>query len=116
MLDKRTIWDAYTLAWKHHTAAEKHAALERVAARDCVYTDPLARTESRDALVEYMLEFHRQVPGGHFETSYFLAHHDRSIARWTMRGGDGAALGEGISYGEYDGDKLVAMTGFFEPR
>ncbi len=49
-------------------------------------------------------------------TTYFLEHHGRSIARWNMVDGEGAVLGDGISYGEYGDDgKLVAMTGFFEP-
>jgi hypothetical protein len=62
-----------------------------------------------------MLEFHRQVPGGHFVTQEFMAHHDRSIARWEMRDGNGTAQGNGISYGEYDDrGRLIAMNGFYQ--
>lgn len=63
-----------------------------------------------------MLGFHQHVPGGSFETHYFLAHHERSIAKWNMCNGAGEIIGEGVSYGEYGRDgKLVAMTGFFDP-
>ena len=65
---------------------------------------------------EKWLDFHRQIPGGHFVTEQFIAHHGRSIARWRMVAGDGTTLGDGMSYGEYDGDgRLLTMTGFFEP-
>ncbi len=62
-----------------------------------------------------MRAFHQQVPGGHFVTSYFLAHHDASIAKWNMVNAEGATIGEGVSYGQYNEQgALIAMTGFFE--
>ena len=112
---RRETWETYAAAWKEPTAQGKEAALAASVHPACTYRDPLMQVEGHAAQVEAMLGFHRQVPGGHFETTYFLAHHDRSIARWNMRTGDGAVVGEGISYGEYDAHgKLVAMTGFFE--
>jgi hypothetical protein len=111
----RRTWETYAAAWRARPESDKRAALEASVDRACVYRDPRTVAEGHDALVAAMLAFHDRVPGGHFETTYFLAHHGRSIARWTMRGGDGAALGEGISYGEYGPHgRLVAMTGFFQ--
>ena len=113
--DRRATWEAYANAWREPTARGKEAALAESVSPASIYRDPLIQAEGHPALVEAMLDFHRQMPGGYFETTYFLAHHDRSIARWNMRTGDGAVVGEGISYGEYDAHgKLVAMTGFFE--
>ena len=113
---KRSTWEAYAAAWKVVGAAAKHAALRGSTDRACVYRDPLVQTEGHEALVAYMLAFHEQMPGGYFETTYFLAHHDRSIAKWNMRNGEDVVVGDGVSYGEYDaGGRLVAMTGFFEP-
>lgn len=109
-------WETYAAAWKAETAAEKQALFERCLDPSCVYTDPLQQTRGWAALIDYMLDFHQQIPGGHFVTRYFLAHHDVSIARWEMRGGDGSPLGDGISYGVYNPQGLlVGMTGFFEP-
>lgn len=83
-------------------------------ADNCVYTDPQARVAVWSELARYMLEFHQQIPGGHFVTRDFQAHHGRSIARWEMMNGQGERVGEGISYGEYDeAGRLTAMTGFF---
>lgn len=114
-MDRRTTWERYVAAWKEQTVEGKRAALAASVVPGCVYRDPLVHAEGYDALIEHMLGFHRQVPGGHFETTHFLAHHERSVARWVMRGGDGAILDEGISYGEYDAEgRLVVMAAFFE--
>ncbi len=108
-------WDLYAASWKAEAGPEKRALFEQCLAQDCVYTDPLIRAEGWNALEGYMLEFHRQVPGGAFVTERFLSHHDTSIAVWTMVNGAGQPVGDGMSYGEYDLDgKLVRMTGFFE--
>ncbi len=115
MTNYREIWETYASAWGATERADKLAALDRSVGQRAVYCDPAAECRGHDELVNYMLEFHKQVPGGHFETTYFLAHHGRSIAKWNMMGGAGEKVGEGVSYGEYDNDgALVAMTGFFE--
>jgi hypothetical protein len=116
MIEAKGVWDVYSSAWKAQGAAAKKALLARSVVANAVYRDPLAECPGHDALVAYMLEFHKQVPGGHFETTYFLAHHGRSIAKWNMMDGNGKKIGDGVSYGEYGSDgQLVAMTGFFDP-
>ncbi len=113
--DHRTTWERYVSAWKEVAREGKLAALGDSVDPACKYRDPLTAADGHEALTDYMLGFHQQVPGGHFETVYFASHHDRSVARWNMRNGDNVVLSEGISYGEYDQrGKLVAMTGFFD--
>jgi SnoaL-like domain len=115
MIEAKVVWETYASAWKAQGAAAKRAVLARSVAADAVYRDPLAECQGHDALIAYMLEFHNQVPGGHFETTYFLAHHGRSVAKWHMLNGDGHKIGDGVSYGEYRPDgQLMAMTGFFD--
>lgn len=114
-LDYRSTWDTYTSSWKAKTREEKTSLLGDSVRDDAVYTDPLAQVASREALVAYMLEFHKQVPGGHFRTKSFQAHNNKSIAQWDMVAEDESVIGEGISYGEYDEQgRLTRMTGFFE--
>ncbi|MGE0315722.1 MAG: nuclear transport factor 2 family protein [Lautropia sp.] len=116
MTDAKYVWETYASAWKAESAEAKSAMLANSVAEDATYRDPLAECHGHQALTDYMLAFHAQVPGGHFRTTYFLAHHDRSIARWDMVDGQGHKIGDGVSYGEYAPDgRLVAMTGFFEP-
>jgi hypothetical protein len=108
------MWDRYSEAWKEPTREKKLAALRASVVPSCTYRDPSAIVEGHDALVEHMLGFHQQVPGGWFDTQSFLTHHGRSLATWNMMSAEGQVIGSGMSYAEYD-DRgfLVAMTGFF---
>jgi hypothetical protein len=113
--EQKAAWERYVASWRAESAEERRSLFEACLARGCSYSDPLTKTEGWAALEAYMLEFHRQIPGAHFVTEYFCAHHGKSIAKWKMVGPGAAPLGEGISYGEYDDrNKLVTMTGFFE--
>jgi hypothetical protein len=113
--DLEAVWERYVASWKAGTTAEKRALFAESLAPECIYTDPLARTQGWDELLSYMASFHEQVPGAHFVTESFMAHHGRSIAHWKMLSATGEQIGSGASYGEYDArQRLVAMTGFFE--
>lgn len=113
--DFRDTWELYVSSWKAETAQEKLALFEQCLDKSNQYNDPMIKTKGWEELKEYMLNFHQQVPGGHFVTSYFLAHSNKSIARWEMLDGEGTVLGNGISYAEYNEDvKLSSETGFFE--
>jgi hypothetical protein len=113
--NKQATWERYVSAWKQVTAKAKTDAIMQSVISACVYTDPVTIARGHEELVAYMLAFHQQVQGGHFVTTYFLAHHDVSIAKWNMVSGDGTVIGDGVSYGQYNAQgMLVAMTGFFE--
>lgn len=109
-------WKTYTVSWKAESTAEKRELFKKSLDIACQYNDPLVKTKGWDELDAVMLDFHRQVPGGYFVTTYFQAHSGKSIAKWEMRNGENVVLGDGISYGEYNENGiLVSMTGFFEP-
>jgi hypothetical protein len=111
----RRTWETYTAAWQAPTAEAKARALQASVAAGCVYRDPLTSVEGHAALIDYMIGFHQQVPGGSFKTLSFRAHSARSVATWHMCDAGGAVIGEGISYGEYAADgRLRAMAGFFD--
>jgi hypothetical protein len=113
--ERSAVWERYVAAWKAGSLEEKRALFAGCLAPSCTYTDPLQQAEGWDALALYMVDFQRQVPGGHFITEAFSTHHDKSLAKWRMVNADGVKIGEGVSYGEYDAnDRLIAMTGFFE--
>ena len=111
----KAVWERYVASWKVTSPAEKRQIYATCLAPACIYSDPLTQARGWDELDQYMASFHQQIPGGHFVTEQFFAHHGRSVARWKMLSGEGLPLGEGISYAEYDEQhRLVAMTGFFE--
>jgi hypothetical protein len=112
---ERDTWETYAASWKAGTAEEKKALFVESLSPDCVYTDPVTQATGWDELVAYMLDFHRQIPGGHFVTRSFHHHHGFSLAHWDMVTGVGTVVGDGASYARFgDEGKLVAMTGFFE--
>lgn len=114
-MDRSQTWETYAAAWKAESTDDKRGLFERALDPDVEYRDPLMQTRGFAGLEQYMAQFHQQIPGGHFVTTWFLAYQDRSIACWDMRGADGTKLGEGISYGRYGADgRLVEMNGFFE--
>lgn len=106
-------WEIYVESWKV-AAEDKRELFKQCLATDCQYNDPQTLIHGWDNLLTYMQEFHQQIPGGYFVTTYYLTHSNKSIARWEMRAGENL-LGNGISYAEYNADgKLTSMTGFFE--
>lgn len=113
--DYEHTWHTYASAWAAPTTPEKMKLMVASLAKDCRYTDPLTTCDGYEALLSYMAEFHRQIPGGHFKTKWFLAYQGRSIALWDLCDAHGNKHGEGASYGSYDeAGKLTSMTGFFE--
>ena len=113
--DERETWETYVASWKAATETEKKALFAESLAPDCVYTDPISRTEGWNELMAYMVDFHRQVPGGYFVTRHFQVHHGACLAQWDMVARDGTVLSAGISHGRFGDDgRLVAMTGFFD--
>ncbi len=108
-------WETYVSSWNTELPSDKRVLYEKCLDTSCEYNDPLTKTKGWDELTEYMLDFHKQVPGGYFATTYFLAHNNKSIAKWELKNGEDTVLGDGISYGEYnEKGKLTSMTGFYE--
>lgn len=112
--DHGAVWEKYVSAWRAEGTTSKQEILKNCADEAVVYTDPLVSTTGLEELIAYMVDFHRQIPGGHFVTTYFLAHDDKSIARWNMVDGAGRVLSDGMSYGEYADGRLTTTTGFFQ--
>ena len=113
---RRDTWEAYTRSWSEKTPAERQKAFEANLHPGCVYTDPHFQVEGYRSLDGYMADFQKNIPGGHFVTTKFLTHHDRSLAYWDMLDGTGRKVGEGASFAVYDSDgRLTMMSGFFAP-
>lgn len=111
----KTSWETYTRSWKAATAEEKRDLLDQSMVENGVYRDPLMETHTREALVDYMLDFHKQIPGGHFVTKHYQRHHNVGLVEWEMRNGEDALVSTGTSFAEFDPTgKLISATGFFE--
>ena len=108
---------AYAAAWNEPDGAARRRALEKAWADAGVYSDPTARVEGRDALVEHIAGFHAQMPGARIVlTSGVDEHHGAIRFTWALRAADGTTVTEGVDFGELaDDGRLRRITGFFGP-
>ena len=114
MHDYNSIWDIYTASWRAESREEKLTLFGSCLDQQNVYTDPMTIVTGWDELIEYMLEFQQQIPGGHFITRSFLSHHQQSVAHWEMRNATHKIIGQGISHARYNPQGLLlSETGFF---
>ena len=107
----------YGAAWLEPGDARRAELLQRAWADDGVYTDPTARVEGRDALVAHIAGFAERLPGHRIVlTTGVDAHGPHVRFGWRMLGPDGAAVLDGMDYGELGPDgRLVRIVGFFGP-
>jgi SnoaL-like domain len=110
-----SVWDRYAAIWSLDAAA-RAGQLPACVTGDVTYCDPNGLLRGWQALSDYMGAFQDSVPAGSFRIRSVLHHHDRSLARWTLRGPDLRAMQTGTSFGLLaDDGRLQAVTGFFDP-
>jgi SnoaL-like domain len=108
------LWRRYAACWPL-PASERAAELSACVVDDVAYLDPQAPAAGLDALANYMEGFARSFPGARFEIVEVLHHHDRSLARWRLRGREGGVVQTGASTAVHAPDgRLAAITGFFD--
>jgi hypothetical protein len=117
MTDTKEIVHAYMAAWNEPNEKNRRALLDKAWADNGRYTDPMSDAPGRDALVELIAQFQKQMPG----TSIIAAsdideHHGRLRFAWKMIAPDGSTGMEGIDIGQLAEDgRLQSITGFFGP-
>lgn len=110
-----TLWTRYAAIWSLSREA-RAAELVHCLADDVTYCDPNGLIEGQAALSAYIDGFQRSVLQGVFTIDSVLHHHGRTLAHWTLRGGDDQVLHTGASCGFLAQDgRLQTITGFFYP-
>jgi hypothetical protein len=107
------IWERYTTCWSNPNETERKETLSRIIDNSCVYTDPNMVTVGIDSLSDYMAQFQKGFAGVKFVTTDFTIHHSQSLTHWNMVNSEQQIVGKGISFGMFDNQKLIKMTGFF---
>jgi hypothetical protein len=108
------LWRRYAACWSL-PALERAAELPACVVDDVSYLDPRAPAAGLDGLAAYMEGFAQSLPGARFEIIEVLDHHDRSLARWRLRGRDGGVVQTGTSTAVHAADgRLATITGFFD--
>jgi hypothetical protein len=109
------IIDAYMNAWNETDEAKRRALLDTAWADAGVYTDPMSDVTGREALVELIASFHKQMPGATIAMASGIdSHHDRVRFAWKLLTPQGATQIEGIDVGQLAADgRLQSITGFW---
>jgi hypothetical protein len=108
------LWRRYAACWSL-PVFERAAGLPACVVDDVSYLDPRGPATGLDGLAAYMEGFAQSLPGTRFEIVEVLDHHDRSLARWRLRGRDGGILQTGTSTAVHAADgRLATITGFFD--
>ena len=109
------VWLAYSRAWSEPDHAKRLKTFQEILDKNCTYADPFTAATGYEQLANYMDEFQKNIPGGHFVVRSFVAHHNQSLAEWELLDGHGALIHKGTSYAHYGDDaKLRQMSGFFD--
>ena len=111
------VLDSYARAWNEPDGDERRRLLETALTADAELAEPRGRFQGREAIVERISGFHERFPGARVETTTGVDEHN-GLARygWTIFGGDGQTMLEGIDVCQRAEDgrlRLVAM--FFGP-
>ncbi|MBL4646660.1 MAG: nuclear transport factor 2 family protein [Rhizobiales bacterium] len=111
MLDEK--WHAYAKSWSQPNT-ERDASLANLVVEDVTYTDPHSDISGRDAFSAHIAQFQKDVPGAYFEIVEVKGHHNKTLARWKLRGQDGEEMMQGTSYAALtEGGKFTSFAGFF---
>ena len=114
-MNQRDIWELYAQSWGAKSAEEKQQLYTKCLEDDVVYTDPMVQTRGKLELLETMLGFHQQIPGGNFETMEYLTHNQLGAIRWNMKSDTGEIIGNGMSFCEFSHNGLLRrINGFYE--
>ncbi len=108
---------AYCEAWNVAGDGERRALLEKSWTDDGAYTDPRTDLVGRNALFAHISRVQAMRPGSRIVMTGGLdAHHDVLRFAWKLVDPQGAAVIEGVDFGELAADgRLRRIVGFFGP-
>lgn len=106
--------DTYIAIWNETDAARRRDLIARVWTDNASYVDPVLQGDGRTGIDAMVQALQQRFPGHRFSrTSEVDTHHDRVRFNWTLAPEGGAAIVEGVDFGLLAGDRLQAITGFF---
>jgi len=116
MSEHTDLIDRYIAMWNETDGAKRRALIDGIWVEGARYLDPMLEGEGRQGIDAMVAGVHAKFPGHKFaRTSAVNAHHDRVAFGWALAPEGGAPVVTGTDYGVLAGDKLQAITGFFDP-
>ncbi|WP_233840518.1 hypothetical protein [Dyella sp. 2HG41-7] len=107
----------YCAAWSTTDRTTRDQMLERVWAKDGIYTDAEPTyAVGRTALSDTIAKFQQDYPGNTFRCSTPQMHHNFMRVTWFRLSSDGKQLGEGVDIYDMAPDgRISRIVGFFGP-
>jgi len=107
--------DAWFTAWSEPNAAQREAALERIAARHIRFRDRFSHVDGVPDLVAHLTAAQRFMPGLRLERDSDIRHCQGIVlADWVARAADGSGRARGTNVFAIGADRLIeSVTGFW---
>jgi hypothetical protein len=106
--------DRYIAMWNEADAARRRDLIAATWTADGSYVDPVMQSDGHAGLDAMVKSVQERFPGHRFtRTSEVDAHHDRIRFSWELGPEGGVAIVKGVDFGVIAGDRLRAITGFF---
>ena len=107
--------DRYIAMWNETDGQRRRTLIAQVWMENGSYLDPVMQAEGFAGIDAMVQGVHERFPRHRFRrTSDVDAHHDRVRFCWDLGPDGGPAIVEGVDFGVIaDGERLAAITGFF---
>jgi SnoaL-like domain len=106
--------DRYIAMWNETDGKRRRDLIAQVWSEDATYVDPVLQGDGHVGIDAMVQAVHQRFPGHRFRrTSDVDTHHDRVRFDWQLAPEGGAAVVEGVDFGVVSGERLQAITGFF---
>jgi len=106
--------DRYIAMWNEADAARRRDLIAATWTPDGSYVDPAMQSDGHAGIDAMVRSLQERFPGHRFtRTSDVDAHHDRIRFSWELGPAGGAAIVKGVDFAVIAGDRLQAVTGFF---
>jgi hypothetical protein len=106
--------DRYIAMWNETDGKRRRDLIAAVWTEDASYVDPVLQGDGHAGIDAMVQALHERFPDHRFRrTSDVDTHHDRVRFGWQLAPEGGAAIVEGVDFGVVAGERLRAITGFF---
>jgi SnoaL-like domain len=106
--------DRYIAMWNETDGKSRRDLIAAVWTDDAIYVDPVLQADGHAGIDTMVQAVHQRFPGHRFRrTSEVDTHHDRVRFNWQLAPESGAPAVEGVDFGVMSGERLQAITGFF---
>lgn len=107
--------DRYIATWNEADGERRRALIAGTWTDDASYLDPMLQGDGREGIDAMIAAVQERFPGHRFRrTGEVESHHDRVRFSWELAPEAGEVVVRGTDFGVVAGDRLSAVTGFFD--